>query len=141
MGKAIADGGRGHRLEPETLDRLFCFGVLNDITEDKLPFPPGIASVNQGIYVFALEQLQQDLQTRLGFLNGTQVEMGGNYGQMCKSPFPALYLKLFRNTDFQQMADSRGEYIFITLKIILVLLKATQCLRDIGGDGRLFGYD
>ena len=41
------NGGRGHGLQPQPLDRLFGLRVANDVTENQLAFPPGVARIDQ----------------------------------------------------------------------------------------------
>ena len=73
MGKAVADGLRRHRLQPQAADglaqRLGATCVLLDETENQLALTPGVAGVNQLRHVFALGQFDHGVQARFGFVH------------------------------------------------------------------------
>ena len=60
---------------------------------------------------------------------------------MGKRPFAALDLEFFRAAEFQQVNDSGGDDVRLTLEVVVVLGEASQRLGNIGGDGRFFGND
>src|SRR5580693_9052740 len=50
---------------------------------------------------------------------------------MRESPFPALDLKLFRDSDLQQMAHRRRHDVLFALLVIIHLLESAQRLGDV----------
>ena len=75
--------------------------------ENQFPFAPGIAGIDKGIHILALDESRQKLQPRFSFLDGIQIEVRGNNGQMRETPFSAFDLILFRHRQLKQVADSR----------------------------------
>src|SRR6185312_11115491 len=57
--ESVADGLRRHRLQPETLDRFFRAGVLNDVAEYQLAFTPCVAGVDDLGNVLAFDEFSQ----------------------------------------------------------------------------------
>ena len=140
-GESFTDRRGRHGLEPKTPDRLAGSGVANDVTENQFAFPPGIAGVDQGIDVLALDELDEQLQPRLILFNRLEVEMGRDDWQMGEGPFAAFDLVLFRNGQLQQMADGRRQHVLVALVVIVLLLETAERLGDIAGDGRFLGND
>ena len=138
-GKALFDGSRGHRLQPQPLNRLGAFGVTHDITEDQLAFAARVTGVDQAADIFALDELGEELEPSLGLLNRLQVKVRWNHRQVCKRPFAALDLELVRHGDFDQVADGGGQHKVVVFKVIVVLFKSAQHARDIAGHGRFLG--
>ena len=140
-GKTFADRRRGHGLQPEPLDGLDRFGVLDDVTENQFTLAPGVASIHELVHVLALDQLREQFEARLGFLDGAQCEMGRDDRQIGKGPLAALHLKLLGHGQFQQMTDRRGQHHRVALIIVIYFLEPTEGLGDIAGHRRLFSYD
>ena len=46
VGKALLDRLLGHRLEPESLHRLFAAGQLDDVVKNKLSLTAGVAGID-----------------------------------------------------------------------------------------------
>ena len=103
--KAVANRRWRHRLQPQPFDRLFGFGEARDVAENQFALPPRVASIDQRIDVFALNQSCEHLQARLGSLDRRQVEMRRNHRQICKRPFAFGGFDPGRHGQFQQMAD------------------------------------
>ena len=74
----VADGGGRHGPQPQTPDRLAGLGVLSDVAEDQFSLAAGVAGIDQGIDIFALNELLEGLELGLGFLAGLQVEVRWN---------------------------------------------------------------
>ena len=140
-GKAIADGRRCHRLQPQPLDGLFGFRVADDIAEDQLPFPPGVTRVDERRHVFAFDQFREDFQARLAFLDGLEVEMRRDDRQAFERPLAPHGLDARRGHDGEQMADGRRDHVLLVLEVVIHPLKSTQRFGDIAGDGRLLRDD
>ncbi len=139
--EAIADGGRGHRLQPKTLDGLAGTRILGDVTENELAFAAGVAGVDKRGHVLALDELEQRFQSRLGLLDRLERELRRDRRQMCEGPFAALDLFLFRHADLEQVAHSRRKHVLVAFENIVVTGKASQRARNVGGDGGLLGDD
>ena len=74
----VADGGGRHGLQPQTPDRLAGLGVLSDVAEDQFSLAAGVAGIDQGIDILALNELLEGLELGLGFLARLQVEVRWN---------------------------------------------------------------
>ncbi len=140
-GKALADGGWGHGLQPEPLDGLFGLRKLNEVTENQFAFPSGVASIDQVINVLAFEQLGQQFEAVLRFFDWPQVESGRDYGKVGEAPLPPFHFVLLRHAQLQQVPHRGGEDILFTLKITFVLAEAAQGLGDIAGHRGLLSND
>src|SRR5881394_1313852 len=113
--------------------------MLHDITKDQFAFATGVASINEQVDVFALDQAQQDLQAALAFLDGAEREMWRDHRQVSESPFPALYFNSFWCTDFQQMTDRRGNDVFLAFEVIFVLGEPSERFLNIVRNGWFLG--
>ncbi len=140
-GKAVADRARRHRLQPESFDRLLGFCVLRDQAENQFAFTPGVAGVDQRADILALDQLVEHLQARFGLGDRIQRKMRRDHRQVGERPFAALDVVFFRHGDFQQMADRRRQHVLVGFKVLIVLGKAAERLRDIVRDRWLLGDD
>ncbi len=134
VSETVAYRARRHRLQPEPLDRLLGFRILRDQAENQLAFSPGVTGVDQCRDILALDQLVEHLEARLGLGDRVQREVRRNHRQMSESPFAALDVVLFRNGDFQQMADRGGQDVFVGFKVLIVLGEAAERLRDVVRD-------
>ncbi|MNL12260.1 hypothetical protein D3C87_1331230 [compost metagenome] len=139
--KPVADGLRRHRLQPQPAHRLLGLGLLRDQAEDQLPLAPRIAGVDQAGHVLALDQPVQHLQPRLGLLDRAQVEMRRNHRQIGEAPLAALDLVVVRRGNLHEVAHGRRQHVVIALEVLVVLGKAPEGARDIGGDRWLFRDD
>ena len=139
--ESLANRRGRHGLQPEALDGLSGSSVANDVAENQFPFPPGVAGVDQGIDVLAFDELDEQLQARLIFLDGLQVEMGRDDRQMGEGPFAAFDFVPFRNGESEQVAHRRREHVTLALVVIVLLFEPAERLGDIAGDGRFLGND
>ena len=105
--ETFADGRRRHGLQPEPFDGLLRLGKSDDVAENQFALAPGVAGIDQRVHVGAFDQLFEDLEPRLAFLNRQQVEMRRDDRQAFESPLAARGLDAFRRHDGEQMADRR----------------------------------
>ena len=152
--KAVADGLRRHRLQPQALNRfvqgLFAAGVLLDQTEDEFALAPRVTGVDDGAHIFALGLLDHRRQARFGFVDRLQVEVRRDDRQVRKAPLAALDVKLFGRLDFHQMAHRAGDHKGVVLEMIVVLFKLARagrqgandvlCHRGLLGDDQCFTH-
>ena len=129
-GKAVTYGGRRHGLQPQALHRVLGFGILLNQPEDELAFAARVAGVDHGVHVFALGQLDDGVEPRLGLVNGLEIKVRRDDGKVGKAPFAALDVKLFRRLDLNQVADRRGDDPVVTLEVLVVLFKLARRGRD-----------
>ena len=139
--EAGADSRRRHGLEPEPLDGLLRFRVLDDVAEDEFALAPGVAGVDERGHVLALEEAREHPQARLGFLNRPEVEVRRDDGQMGEAPLAAHRLDALGRADLEQVADGRREHEVVALEILVVLREAAERLRDVTRDRRFFRND
>ena len=137
----FADGRRRHGLQPEPFDGLLRLGVLDDVAENQFAFAPGVAGVDQRVHVGAFDQLFEDLQPRLAFLNRQQIKMRRDDGQMFERPFAARRLDAFRRHDGEQMADRRRNDVLVAFVKVVHFLESAERLGDVAGDGRFLRND
>ena len=140
-GKPLSNRRRCHGLQPQALDRFVRSGVADDVTKNQFTFPPGVAGVDQGVDLLALDEPDQQLQTRFVFFDRLEVEMRRDDRQMRESPLAALDLVAFGHGQFEQMANGRRQDVAVALIIIVLFLETAERLGDVAGDGRFFGYD
>ena len=140
-GKAVADRPGRHGLQPEALDGLFGFRVLDDVAENQLALPARVAGVDQPVHVLALEEPGQNLEPGLAFLDGLEGEMRGDAGQVGKGPLAALDLEFLGHANLEEVADGGRKDEFVTFKVFVVFGEAAERLGDVAGDGRFFRDD
>src|SRR5690606_15557804 len=86
--ESFAYGFLRHGLQPQPLYRLFGARVLDYVAEDKLAFASGVASVNDAIDIFALDEAHQQFEAFLRTLVGRpQFELRRYYRQVGEGPF------------------------------------------------------
>ncbi len=139
--KALANRRRGHGLQPEALNGLLRLGKLDDVAENQFALAPGVTSIDERVHVVAFNQLLQDLQPRLAFLNRQQVKMRRNHRQTFECPFAARGFDAFGWNDGEQMADGRRDDIFVTLVEIFDFLETAERLGNVAGHRRFFCND
>ncbi|MCZ7635873.1 MAG: hypothetical protein M5U12_07410 [Verrucomicrobia bacterium] len=106
-GEALADGLRGHALEPEPLDGLSGAGIADEVAEDEFALAPGIARVDQAIDVLATEEALDGLEAVLGLLAGLEFEVGRDDGKGGEGPLAAAGLEFPRGNRFRGGARGR----------------------------------
>ena len=132
--KAVADGLRRHRLQPQPLHRLAqplgAASVLLDQPEDQLALAPGVAGVDQRRHVFALGQLDHSVEARLGFLDRPQVELRRDHRQVGKAPLAALDLVGLGGGDLHQVPHRRSDEVALVLVVLVVLVELARQRRQ-----------
>ena len=101
----------------------------------------GVARVDDGVDVLALQELGQELQPRLGLLDRPQVEMGRNDGQVRERPLPAFDLVIVGRNQLEEVADGGRNDVFVVFEVLIDALEAAENARDVARDGRLFRND
>ena len=107
LAEGVADGCRGHGLQPQAAHRLARLGVLGDQPEDELALAPGVASVDQGVDVLAADEPGQQLEPLLVLGDGLDIEVRRDHRQVGEGPFAPLDLELLGCGDLHQMTDRR----------------------------------
>ena len=139
--EAILDGFFGHGLQPEALHRHFSLGILGDVIEDEFAFTSRVTGVDQAIDILAAEQLLQHLEARCGFLDGLQIKVGRNDGEVGESPLATFDFEFFRADQRQQVTNGRRQDVIIAFVVVVMLGKATERLGNIQCDRRFLGDD
>ena len=112
---------RGHRLQPKPLDGFLGLGIVHDVAEDQFSFLPGVATIDQGIDVFALDQPFDELELGLGLADGFECKVRRDDRQVRKSPF-ASFDFCFRGIVVPEGGDGRGNDVIIPLVEIVFRL-------------------
>ena len=60
---------------------------------------------------------------------------------MREGPFTAFDFFFLGHADFDQMTDSRRQYVVVTLEVVFLFGKTAQCLGDVVCDRRFFSDD
>jgi hypothetical protein len=105
VGEAVADGVGGHRLQPQTADRLVGLGVLDDVAEDQFALAARVTGIDQAGNVLALDQPRQHLQAVGSLLDRIQREVRRNHRQVGEGPFAALDIVFLGHRELEQVAD------------------------------------
>ncbi|MCY1524630.1 hypothetical protein D9M68_595730 [compost metagenome] len=125
VGEGFADGGLGHRLQPQALDRLFHARILNDVAEDQFALASRVTGVDDGVHVLALGEADQQLQAFRGFLvGGAQFEFRRNHGQVREAPFPLD--RIVGRDQAEQMTNARCKDVTFAFKIVALAREASQ---------------
>ncbi len=153
LGKAVADGLRRHRLQPQPPHRLAqrlglsslvgAARVLLDEAKDQLAFTPGVTGVDQCGDIFAPCQLDNGIEPPLGLVQRLEVEVRRYHRQVRKAPLAAFDLVAFGCGDLQQVADRRGDDVALVFVVLVVLVKLaghrSEGAHDVERDRGLFG--
>src|SRR2546430_9721881 len=126
MVERLADRIRCHRLQPQTPNWLFNAAEFDQIAENQFAFAAGVASVNQKVDIFSLHQLLEHVEARLGFLDRPELNFVGDNRQIGKAPFPALYIELARQRQFNQMSERGRDDVALALEMIALFFKTAE---------------
>jgi hypothetical protein len=139
VGKTVANGLWRHGLQPQALHGLaqgfFATGVLLDQPKDQLALAARVTGVDERGHVFALGQLHHGAQARLGFVDGLQIKVRRQHGQVGKAPLAALHVKFFGGGNFHQVAHGRRDHVAVVLKMVVMFLELArhggQCANNV----------
>ena len=131
--KAVANRLRRHRLQPETLDRLFCACVLDDIAKDQFTFATGVAGIDDIQNVFVFDEFAKNIDPTAHFFCRRKFEFRRHDGQFLHIP---LVLCFHRSgyRELEEVTNRPRDEIFLVLVVILALFEATQRLGDVAGN-------
>ena len=125
--KAIADGLRGHGLQPQALDRLvdgfLATCILLDQSEDQFPLTARVTGIDQCRDVLALDLLDHRVQAGLGFVHGLEVKKGRNHRQMGKAPLATFHVVSLGRLNFHQVTHRAGHDIAVIFEMVFMLFK------------------
>ena len=136
----VADGLRRHRLQPETLDRLFRAGVLDDVAKDKFAFPAGVARVDDFGNILVFDELAKNIDAATHFLRRLKLKFDRHNGQLLHVPF-VLFFHGSRDRERKEMADRPRDQVLLVFVVVLAFLKAAERLGDVARDRRLLSND
>src|SRR5262249_20267211 len=136
----IANRLRRHRLQPQTLDRLFRAGVLDDVAEDQLSFAASIAGIDNLGNVFVSDELSKHADPTTHFVRRFKLELWGHDREYFHVPFVLLFHG-GRDGELEEMTDRPRDQVFLVLEIVLAFLEAAERLGDVAGDRRFLGND
>ena len=115
--------------------------MLGNQPEDEFAFSPGVAGVDQGVDILALDQAGEQFETVGALVDRAQVEMRWNDGKVGERPFSALDLELLRRGDLDQMADRGRQHELITFVEVTLFGETAEGLCNVRGDRGLLGDD
>ena len=103
--ESIADGGLGHGLQPQTLDRLAAIGVLFDLAENQLALSRSITCVDKTHDFRPASQLLQ--KSQLGSLTTprTPLKWVRQDWQVGQRPVFQLWIVIFGLRELQKVTD------------------------------------
>src|SRR5690606_8859794 len=81
----------------------------------------------------------------LGLVDGLELEVGRQHGQVGKTPLATLDVELLGRSDFDQVAHRRGDDVVLVLEVVVVLVELARHRRerthDVLRHGGLLGND
>ncbi len=143
------DGSGGHRLHPQALDRLLDTADLHDVAENKLPFPAGVAGIDDEVHILAFGEFEHFFQFGLRGLNRIEIELLGDGREDVELPWKFLAVRSHRHAQLHEMADCGSDDRLIVFVMDITagadLVEFPQgfgkCLGEIVHDGRFLGYN
>ena len=146
IGPGIKDGSLRHRLEPEALGGLLGFRRFDDVAENELALATGVTGVDQGVDIFAADELLEDAETVLAGVDGLEIEFLGEDGKMSEAP--SDFLAVHRgHSQFQEVTDGRGDDVSLVFVPVFFLGKfghargLRQRTGEVGSDAGFFRND
>ena len=82
---------------------------LDQVAEDELALAAGVAGVDEGVHVGALDEALEELEPGFGFLDGPEVEVLGENGEVLEVPLAALDLDALGGGELDEVADGGGD--------------------------------
>ena len=120
--KRFLDSAGGHGLHPGALDRQLRLRELVEILKNQLAFAPGVAGVDDSVDVFAVEQLFELIKAILRIGNRFQPEFFRDDRKRLKAPKTVfLFVDVLGHFEFDDMADRRGNDVFVVLEVVAFL--------------------
>ncbi len=140
--KGFADAFGRHRLHPGALHRELRFRELVKIAEDQLAFAPGVAGVDDGVDVFAVEQLFQLIVAALRICDRLQAELFRNDRERLKAPEAVfLFVDVLRHLELDDVAHRRGDDVFVVLVVVAFLGDLAEGTSEVASDARFLRDD
>ena len=131
-----------HRLHPRALEGDFALRELVDISVDQLALAAGVAGVDDQFDVFAGEQFFKMREALLGGFDGFQAEFLGDDRQHLQAPEAVfLFINVFGHLEFHEMADGRGNHVFIIFVVVAGFRDFAKGTGEIGRHRRLLRDD
>jgi hypothetical protein len=120
-------------LKPETFDRLFRSGVLDDVAEDQFAFATRVAGIDNIGNVFVSDELAKNVGATAHFLRWRKLELSRHDGQLLHVPFVLLFHGS-RHCELKEVADRPRDHVSLVLVVVFAFLKAAERLGDIASD-------
>ncbi len=118
----------GHRVQPQPLHGLVRAGLLVQVGEDQLAFPPGVAGVDDQVHVVAAELTLDHVHLLLGpLIPDDELEALGDDRQIGHAPFLELVVVFVRVSELDEMADGPRDDVIRALEIAL---RFGECARQ-----------
>jgi len=141
VGEALADGVGSHRLQPEALDRLLVFEVLDDVAENEFAFAAGVAGVDDLLDVGAGQEFFQDAQLVLSLLPRDESEMVGKDRKILEGPLAADHFEAVGLLDLEEMAHRMRDDHVIAFVVAFFFFEFAEGLGEIAGHAGFFRND
>ncbi|CAM4124350.1 hypothetical protein ACAN107058_22940 [Paracidovorax anthurii] len=129
--EAVADGLRGHGLQPEAPHGLAqgplgTAGVLLDEAEDQLALAARVAGVDEVGDVLALGEPHHRAEAALGLVHRFEVEIRRDHRQVREAPLAALDVEFLGRLDLHEVAHGAGDDIAVVLEVVFVLVELAR---------------
>ena len=131
--EGVADCLRCHRLQPETLNRFFRPGVLDDVAKDQFAFPARVARIDDVGNIFISYELPKNVGAAAHFVGRLKLEFGRHNGQLRHVPFVLLFHGS-RHCELKEMTDRPRDHISPVLVIVFAFSEAAERLGDVARD-------
>ena len=105
-------------MHPEPLDRFVDISDVEDVLEDELAFPAGIAGVDDEVDVLATGLLEDMSKAALCFFNGLQFEGSRNSRKDVELPREVFTVRTGGHLEFDEMADRGGDDRLLVFEVL-----------------------
>jgi hypothetical protein len=137
--EALADRLGSQRRDPEAQDRLAAARGLIDVAKDQLALAAGVRGTDHPLHLGRVEDLFDRLELLMGVLGHDERPVLRKHGELAAVPALPVGPDLPRLGQSNEMADRPGHRVAIAIEAPWPALLRSQDLREVPGDGRLFG--
>ena len=121
---------------------MLIFRELSKVIENELAFAAGVAGIDDFVDVLARDQFFQVRENVLRLVDRLELEFFRNDRQRLESPEAVfLLVDVLWHEQFRDMADRRGDDVFVVLEVVAFLRDFAERAREVRGDAGFLGDD
>ena len=141
LGKTFADGGVGHRGNPQPLHRFFAARHAVNVAKNQFALARRIRCADDFGGVFVVHQLFDNGELGTGGRQHLQGDVCGQNGQIGHAPAPVALVQLVRLHERNEVAQRPGDNVIVSRKTAIPRSGSPQHPGNIAPYGRLFCDD